>query len=273
MKISGTEVADNIKKDLRLRINILKEKGIKPKIAIITLGPSGAWEFYVRQKLKTAGELGIETAFIPMSESTEQAVLDQIEIINADPHIHGVIVQRPMPDYISKEKVINKISPEKDIDGFAPDSKYEVPVWLAAEKLILESLSKLGIEKKLQDITFVVIGKGETAGGPAIKGLKKLGVNPLTIDSKTKNPGQIIKKGDVVISCAGKKGIVNSKNIKKNAILIGVGTRGEEGKLKGDYEIEDIDQIAASFTPTPGGVGPVNLAYLFNNLVTAAEKA
>jgi methylenetetrahydrofolate dehydrogenase (NADP+)/methenyltetrahydrofolate cyclohydrolase len=182
-----------------------------------------------------------------------------------------MIVQRPLPDSINKQNVTNAIDSEKDIDGFAPESKYEVPVWLAAKKLTAESLWNLNINKNWRELKFVVVGKGETAGGPTIRGLRKLGVEPEIVDSKTQNPDEAIKKGDIVITCAGKPGIINSGNIKNGAILIGVGTRGEDGRLRGDYNEEEIKDIAASYTPTPGGVGPVNLSYLFQNLIDAAE--
>lgn len=272
MKISGKKVADTIKGELKLRINKLREKGITPKIAIITLGPEKSWEFYVRQKVKVAQELGIEAMLIPMAEAEEQTLLDKIGEINGDSGFHGVIVQRPMPDRIDKQLVTSAIAPEKDIDGFREDSMFEVPVWLAAKRLTEESLKELGIRSEWNKLNFVVIGKGETAGGPVIKGLKNLGAEAAIIDSKTENPSEIIKKADIVITCAGKQGIVNSGNIKKGAMLIGVGTRGEDGKLRGDYEESDIENIAGSYTPTPGGVGPVNLSYLFMNLIVATES-
>ncbi len=272
MRISGKTVADEIKEKLKIQIEELKSNGITPKLAIITLGPEGAWETYVRQKIKTAAELGIEAVFIPLADASEQMLLKKIEEINRDASFHGVIVQRPMPETISKQTVTDAISPEKDIDGFRSDSKFEVPVWLATKKLIEESFKQLDIDKPWKDFSFVVIGKGETAGGPAIKSLKKMGVSANVIDSKTENPEAILKRADIVITSAGKSNVVSAQNIKKGVILIGVGTHVEEGKLRGDYNQEEIEEIAGSYTPTPGGVGPVNLAYLFSNLIEAARN-
>ncbi len=273
MRISGKKVADEIKADLILRIEDLRKKNIKPKIAIITLGPEGAWETYVRQKLKVATELGIEAVFIPLGGADEKSLLKKIEEINQDKSFHGMIVQRPMPGVINKKTVTDAIAPEKDVDGFQENSKFEVPVWLATKRLIEVSLAELGTKKKWSEFNFVILGKGETAGAPAIKALKKLGAEPMVIDSKTRNPNDLIKNADIVITSVGKSRVINKSNIKPGVILIGVGTHvaNEDGKLHGDYEESEIENLAGSYTPTPGGVGPVNLSYLFQNLVEAAE--
>lgn len=272
MKISGREIAQEIREELKTKILKLAEQGIVPKIAIITLGPETSWEAYVRQKIKVAGELGIKAVLINLADADEEKLLRTISKIDLDPAYHGIIVQRPMPKNINRTKVINSISPGKDIDGFRPDSKFEVPVWLAVKKLIEQSLEETGSNKKMNELSFAVLGKGETAGEPVAQGLKKLGVEPQIIDSRTQNPDEILRNADVVISCVGKSRVVTFANIKKGVILIGVGTHGEDGGLRGDYIEEDIEQIAGSYTPTPGGVGPLNLSYLFSNLIQAAQN-
>ena len=273
MKISGRTVAQEIRAELRSKIQDLKSKNIVPKIAIITLRSEASWETYVRQKLKVAQELGIEAALIYLADASEQKLLNKIEEINQDASFHGIIVQRPMPASINKHAVTNAISPEKDVDGFGENSPFEVPVWLAVKRLIEQSLKEMDSNKNWDELNFVVLGKGETAGGPTIKGLKKLGASVQVIDSKTQNPGEIIKTADVVISSVGKSGAINTLNIKPGAILIGVGTHTEDSKLLGDYPNEEAEKIAGAYTPTPGGVGPVNLSYLFWNLVEAAQKS
>jgi methylenetetrahydrofolate dehydrogenase (NADP+)/methenyltetrahydrofolate cyclohydrolase len=270
MRIDGKKVAEEIRAGLKTKIAELKSRGVTPKLAIITLGDEGAWETYVRQKLRVAGELGIEAVLIPLKDASEKELLNKIEEINNDPTFHGMIVQRPMPSNIDKQTVTNAIAPEKDVDGFRDDSKFEVPVWLAVKKLLSES----GIMnyESWKNLNFVVIGKGETAGGPTIRGLKKIGVEPIMVDSKTENRSEILKNADVIITSVGKSGVVQAQDLKKGAILIGVGTHTEDGKLKGDYDESEIEQIASAFTPTPGGVGPVNLSYLFSNLIQAATN-
>ena len=123
----------------------------------------------------------------------------------------------------------------------------------------------------LNNLQFVVLGKGETAGGPIARGLAKMRIKPEIIDSQTQNRDEIIKNADVIISCVGKSGVILRDQIKPTSIIIGVGTHGEDGKLKGDFDQDQIEEAAKAYTPTPGGVGPVNLSFLFTNLVKAAE--
>lgn len=272
MKISGKEIAAEIREDLRSKIENLKSKDIVPKIAIITLGPESSWESYVRQKIKVAGELGIKAVHINLSENEQNRLFKTIEEINRDPLYHGLIVQRPLPEGIDRERVVNSIAAEKDVDGFRANSRFGVPVWLAVKNLIVRSLKEVGLNKKNDELKFAVLGKGETAGGPIARGIRKMGIEPQIIDSKTNNRDEILINADVIISCVGKSGVLGSENIKKGSILIGVGTHSEQGKLRGDYNEEEIEKVAGAYTPTPGGVGPVNLSFLFSNLITAAES-
>ncbi|MBI4091710.1 MAG: bifunctional 5,10-methylenetetrahydrofolate dehydrogenase/5,10-methenyltetrahydrofolate cyclohydrolase, partial [Candidatus Levybacteria bacterium] len=221
MKIDGRRIAEEIRNELKSYILQLKNQGIVPKIAIITLGPESSWETYVRQKIKVARELGIKTVtvLINLEDSDEEKLIRTIREIDKDPNYHGIIVQRPIPPNFNRERVVNSISPKKDVDGFRPDSKFEVPVWLAVKK-ILES--RIMNYESWRELNFVVLGKGETAGGPIIRGLKKMGLEPQIIDSRTTNPVTILKNADIIISCVGKIRVVSSKNIKKGVILIGV---------------------------------------------------
>ncbi len=267
MKIDGKIIAEQIRKDLNRRIGDLISHGITPKLAIITLGDESSWESYVSQKLKVAEELGIKAILINLADSDEETLLKTIQEIDTDPLYHGIIVQRPMPSLISREKVVEAISKSKDIDGFRSDSPFEVPVWLAVKRLLEEAK----VINNTKELEFVVIGKGETAGKPIVNGLIRLGINPTVIDTQTQNPAQIIKQADVIISAVGKSGVIAPENLKSGVVLIGVGTHGEDGKIRGDYRARDIESIAGFYTTTPGGVGPVNLSYLFDNLVRAAE--
>lgn len=269
MRIDGRKIAQQIRDELRTKIEELLKRGIIPKIAIITLGPENSWKSYVRQKIKVARELGIKAVLINLEKADEEKLIRTVHKIDKDPNYHGIIVQRPMPSHFNRERVVNSISPEKDVDGFHPDSKFEVPVWLAVRK-ILES--RIKNHESWRKLNFVVLGKGETAGGPIIRGLEKMGIEPQIIDSRTENRESILKNADVIISCVGKSGVVHAKNIKKGSILIGVGTHGEDLGLRGDYNEQEVEKIAAAYTPTPGGVGPVNLSHLFKNLIEAAKN-
>lgn len=269
MRIDGKQIAEEIRSELKTRVEKLKDKGITPKIAIITLGDESSWASYVKQKIKVADELGIIAVLLTLEDADEEKLLKTIHEVDSDPKYHGIIVQRPMPSNINRQKVIDAISSEKDIDGFGTESPFQVPVWLAVKRIIEQTLGT-----KMQNIhqNFVVLGKGETAGGPIVNGLKQLGFEPMLIDSKTQNPEAILQNADIIISAVGKSSVIKPENVKPDAILIGVGTHGEDGKLRGDYYDHEVEQKVKFYTPTPGGVGPVNLSFLFDNLVTAAEK-
>ncbi len=275
MEMSGRVIAEEILHDVRARIAKLTQKGVIPELAIVTVGGEEAWLSYVSQKLKTAERLGIKTTLIKLDGTSEQELLDTIQKLNDSKNIHGVIVQRPIPKQFDRKKVIEGISPVKDIDGFRDDSIYIVPVLLAIQRFIREAygvITASELEKVLINQRICIIGKGETAGGPAIEWLHSIRADYTIIDSKTKNPCQELNTAELIISASGRGGIIKPECLKKGVKLIGVGTHKEDGKLTGDYKIEEIKNIASVWTPTPGGVGPVNLAYLFQNLITACEK-
>jgi methylenetetrahydrofolate dehydrogenase (NADP+)/methenyltetrahydrofolate cyclohydrolase len=267
MRIDGERIAQSIRDELRTKIQKLAEQKIVPGLAIITLGPEESWEIYVKRKIKVAKDLGIKAVLINLEDANEDKLIRTVRDVDLDPAYHGIIVQRPIPFNFNRERVVNSISPEKDVDGFRADSKFEVPVWLAVKRI----LSIVNGQWSIVNSNIVVVGKGETAGAPIIHGLKNLGVEPLIIDSQTKNRDEILKNADIIISCVGKPNIIRANNIKQGVTLIGVGTHGEDGELRGDYNQKEIEKIAIAYTPTPGGVGPVNLSYLFKNLVQAAK--
>lgn len=279
MKVDGKLIAENIFQDLKVRIKKLAEKNIIPHLAVILVGENPASIAYVTLKQKKGEEIGAKVSIIKYETTvTNEELIKKVEELNKDSKVHAILIQRPLPDHIDVEKLELLTNPEKDIDGFHPDSPYTLPLPLAAVKILEEIFKESNAEKdnfidwlKLKNT--VVLGKGPTGGGPIIKLLNKLGTNPTIIDSKTENPSDLMKKADVIISSVGRENVVTPENIKNGVILIGVGIlRGEDGKLKGDYNQEKIKDIAGFYTSTPGGVGPVNVAQLMDNLITAAEK-
>lgn len=279
MRIDGRAIAKNIFDALTTRVKQLKRQGIIPNLAIILIGDNPASGTYVQQKILKASEIGAQTTVKNLKPNIPQSkVLKKIEHWNNDNNIHGIIVQRPLPKHINSDNIAQAINPKKDVDGFHPESKFEMPLSIAVLRIlehIFNSSKKSGhtLVNWLKEKSVVIIGKGEAGGKPIITKLNELRVKPIIIDSKTENPDVITKKADIIISAVGKPNIVRPEMIENNVILISVGLyKGVDGKLHGDYDEEGIKDIASFYTPTPGGVGPVNVACILENLISAAEN-
>lgn len=271
MVINGRAIAREILDELKIRVANLKGKGITPTLAIILIGNNPESEAYVEQKEIRAAKIGVDVKVFRLDKNVpESELIGTIERLNNDNNVHGIIVQRPVGG-VSSEVLNDAVNPNKDVDGFHPNSPFDPPIAQAVFK-ILESIK---VDLKNKRIT--IIGKGQTGGAPIIKALTKSGLYSLLniIDSKTKEDEkeQMLKNSDIIISAVGKPNVISSKDIKKGSILISIGlSMGEDRKLHGDYDESDIKNVASFYTPTPGGVGPVNVAMLLKNLVEAAEQ-
>lgn len=281
MKIDGKIIASEILEGLKLKIQKLD---ITPHLAIILIGDDPASVAYVRQKKIIGEQIGAKTTIYKLPSSTNaNSVFQLLNDLNHLTAIHGIIIQRPIPTVINREKLNKAINPKKDVDGFHPKSRFEMPIVLAVLEILKEvpvhlrggvapRLSASG-GARLEGENIVVIGKGETGGKPIIQMLRKKGIEPIVIDSKTKNPEKLTKKADIIISAAGRANVIKPDMIKKRAILISIGLhKGTDSKLHGDYDAERIKHKASFYTPTPGGVGPINVAMLLKNLLSACEN-
>ena len=294
MKVDGRQIADKVYKDLQTRVGELKKQNFIPQLTVILVGDNPASVSYVKQKQKWGEYIGAKITILnyPTSVSTEE-LINKITQLNADPTNHAILIQRPLPTQIDERQIIATVNPQKDIDGFHPNSPYTLPLPLAVVKILeychselapaeFDSVSESTLKKSeninsdflfwLKSQKTVILGKGPTGGGPILKYLNKLGINPTQIDSKTINI-ELLKNADIIISAVGKPNIITAEKIKKGAILIGVGIfRGKNGKLQGDYDEGSIEDTAGYYTPTPGGVGPVNVAMLMVNLLNSTIK-
>lgn len=264
MKIDGKALAQAILLDLTKQVTLLKTQGITPTMAVILVGDDPESLSYIRQKQKATEKIGGRFIFEQLPNTTRPKELAaRVEMYNRDPTVCALIVQRPLPPSIDLS-IHRCVKPDKDIDGFVKNSPFDVPIAMA----IFTILKHIGITIKNKKI--VIVGRGETAGKPIAVAFEKLQCATSIITSKTPNPIEIMKQADIIISCVGKRGIVTADAVKPGVILISVGiTRGEDGKLHGDYEEDDMKDIASFYTPTPGGVGPLNIASLMQNLVKA----
>ena len=277
MKVSGRDVAEAILKKLDKEIKIKK---LKPKLAIILAGNNPSSRIYVNNKIKTAKRIGIEANLFEFSEREQERCLQTIQRLNKNKSVHGIIVQYPVYDSWNFEKFEQSINPLKDVDGFLKDSPYSGATALAVWEM-LTAFSYLSGFSKTEDFlkgkNIVVLGKGKTAGGPAIKLLKEKRFKVVSVIRETKNPNQIIKSGDVVISATGVKNIVNKTNLKKGAYVIGVGLGREvvngRHKIYGDIKEDDVEKIAKLYCPTIGGIGPLTIVSLLKNVVESASRS
>lgn len=282
MIIEGKALAQQILEDLAERVHLLGEqRGIIPHMAVIRVGDDDATTSYIAQKEKMAKEIGAVVSIYKYPEAiTTKKLEESIEFLQEDPEINALILQLPLPSHIDIEHLLQKVQPEKDVDGFTTHTKYIVPLAAAVLKILEEAYVIVAAENLtnfymwLAKQRIVVIGKGKTGGEPIIRLLIKLGITPTVIDTKTEHPEQITKNADIIICAVGREGIINKAMLKKNVILLGIGmAKGEDGKFYGDYNPEEIKDIASVYTPIPGGVGPVNVAMLMTNLVKASELA
>lgn len=272
MKFDGRAFAQEIYDQLGVDISNLKDQGITPRLVVILVGQNPSSLSYIKQKVKWGASIGAEIVVNEFPNSIDQqTVLETIQELNNDSTTHGIIVQLPLPPHLDEKLLTQAVAREKDIDGFHIDSPYAVPVAQAVLS-ILEKIHPSDFMSWLGKQNIVVLGKGKTAGHPIIELLRKKGLSPIVIDHATPNPEQVTQEADIVISCVGKV-VLRKEIMKKDAILIGVGLHvKDDGKLQGDFIEEDIEEQASVYTPTPGGVGPVNVACLMQNLTAAAKS-
>ena len=277
MKINGKQIAQHILDSLKGQIKKLKKKNITPHLAIIIAGNDPASVAYVRQKELKAKAIGIKTIIYHLPDETPQInLIKTIQRFNNDNNVHGIIVQQPLPQNINTKAVAQFIDLKKDVDGFNSESKFEMPIVMAVSEILKEICSQRvtgPLTDWLKSKEIAIIGKGETGGKPVIAMLEKMKIPFALIDSKTKNPENLTKTADIIISAVGKTNIVKPQMIKKGVVLIGLGiSRGKNAKLMGDYDQNEVKNIASFYTPTPGGIGPINVAMLLKNLITAAKN-
>lgn len=277
VRIDGNKIADELLASLREQIKV---HNLHPHLEVILVGNDPGSLSFIKQKQRAAESIGATvnlTQFSPSVTKDEMATL--IHDFNSSLKVSGIIIQRPLPAETKiSASVITSIDPGKDVDGFVPHSRFEVPVAKAIIK-ILEKIFYTGFDTPQIDLInwlrsqrVVIIGKGETAGKPILHLFERLSIPVIVIDRSTMHPHELMKNASIIISCAGSAGLIAGKYLRDNSILIAVGLSRVDGSLVGDYDEEDIREKVSFYTPTPGGVGPVNVACLMENLVKASER-
>ncbi|MBQ5801154.1 MAG: bifunctional methylenetetrahydrofolate dehydrogenase/methenyltetrahydrofolate cyclohydrolase FolD [Clostridia bacterium] len=276
--MSGKEVSASTREKISAEVKEFKEKtGITPGLAVIIVGENEASKVYVRNKHKACAEVGMYSKVVELPENTpEGELLDLIRELNSDASIHGILVQLPLPKHIDEQKVINTISPKKDVDAFHPENvgkimlgEYDfLPCTPAG---VMEILDYYNIE--ISGKKCVIIGRSNIVGKPqALLLLEKNGTVTIC-HSRTKNLAEETKKADILVVAIGKPDFVTKDMVKEGAVVIDVGiNRMPDGKLHGDVAFDEVCPIAYAITPVPGGVGPMTITMLLKNTLTAAKK-
>ena len=266
--LDGKATSTKILLNLAEKINLLDKK---PKLAVIIVGENPASQTYVALKQKRAEAVGIESLVIPLSEDvTQDALLEHIDILNEDPTITAILVQLPLPEHIDTSRVLLRIAPHKDVDGFNPINAGLLAVGAVPSAY---PCTPLGIVTLLNEYKMnisgkhvVIVGRSNIVGKPLAHMLLEKNATVTICHSKTQNLTSYTKSADILISAVGKRHIINQDMVKPNAIVIDVGiSKTEDGKLAGDIDFENVSQIAGAITPNPGGVGPMTIAMLLMN--------
>ena len=274
--IDGKELAKKVRKELKKDVEALKAKGINPKLAVIMIGNDPGSTVYVRNKSKACEKVGIEFEEFLFDEKTEEAeLLDLIDKLNADDSIHGILLQCPVPKHIDVNKAFRRISPNKDVDGFNPINVGNLTI---GEDAFI-SCTPYGVVKMFEEYNIetegkraVILGRSNIVGKPMIQCMLNKNSTVTVCHSRTQNIGEVIKEADIVIAAIGKPNFVKADMVKDGAVVIDVGiNRLEDGTITGDVDYENVAPKASFITPVPGGVGPMTIAMLLNNVVKAAK--
>ncbi|MEI6549311.1 MAG: bifunctional methylenetetrahydrofolate dehydrogenase/methenyltetrahydrofolate cyclohydrolase FolD [Betaproteobacteria bacterium] len=276
-RIDGNALSQKLRADVTLRTSALKARGITPGLAVIVVGENPASQVYVRNKVKACHDSGLHSILEKHPSSlTEAALLERIDALNHDASIHGILVQLPLPEHIDAQKVIEAISPAKDVDGFHMASAGALMTgmpgfWPCTPYGCMKMLESIGYDLKGKHA--VVIGRSNIVGKPMALMLLQKNATVTICHSATQNLKAITLQADVIVAAVGKRNILTADMVKPGAVVLDVGmNRNEEGKLCGDVDFAGVEQVAGYITPVPGGVGPMTITMLLVNTLEAAER-
>ncbi len=272
--IDGKLISKQIKDELKEKVASLKEQGKEICLAVIQVGNDPASTVYVGNKKKACEYIGIKSlAYEIPEETTEEELLGIIDKLNKDDSVHGILVQLPVPKHINEEKIINAISPAKDVDGFHPASVGALSIGQkgfvsCTPAGVIQLLKRSNIEISGKEC--VVIGRSNIVGKPMSMLLLRENGTVTVCHSRTKDLKEVCKRADILVVAIGKPRMIDASYVKEGATVIDVGIhRDENNKLCGDVDYASVEPIAGAITPVPGGVGPMTIAMLMNNCVEA----
>lgn len=276
--IDGNALSQRLRAEITQRAAALRAKGITPGLAVILVGDNPASQVYVRNKVKACADCGLHSVLEQYQASlSERELLDRVAALNQDPAIHGILVQLPLPAHIDAQRVIEAISPDKDVDGFHVASAGALMVgqpgfWPCTPYGCMKMLESIHYE--LRGKHAVVIGRSNIVGKPMAMMLLHKHATVTICHSATPDLQAFTRQADVIVAAVGKRNILRADMVKPGAVVIDVGmNRNDEGKLCGDVDFEGVRQVAGWITPVPGGVGPMTITMLLVNTLEAAERS
>lgn len=275
--MDGKQLAKKIRAKLKIECDELKQKGINSKLDVVMVGDNPASKIYVKNKNKACDDVGIKyEEHLLDNKTTQKELIELIEKLNKDQTINGILLQSPIPDNLDINEAFKTISPEKDVDGFHP---------VNVGKLVLNqdtfvSCTPYGIMKIFEEYNIdlcgksvVILGRSNIVGKPLIHCCLNRNATVTTCHSKTKDLKEITKNADIIVAAIGKSNFVTADMVKENAIVIDVGiNRLDNGKITGDVDFEQLKDKVDFITPVPGGVGPMTIAMLVNNVIKATKR-
>ena len=275
--IDGKALAAKMQAELKVKVDKLKEADNVPGLAVILVGEDPASQIYVRNKARQATAIGLNSSVVRLPETvSEQELLDLIEQYNQSEQWHGILVQLPLPEHISEEKVLLAIDPEKDVDGFHPMNMGRLwsgnPLMIPSTPAgIMEMFREYDVE--LSGKRAVVIGRSNIVGKPMAQLLMTADATVTIAHSKTENLRELTKEADILVVAIGRDRMIKAEDVKEGAVVIDVGmNRDEDGKLHGDVDFDEVKDVASLITPVPGGVGPMTITMLMEQTVRAASR-
>jgi len=276
--IDGNALAKTIRAEVAGRTAALKASGVNPALSIILVGEDPASQVYTKHKVNDSTETGLQATLERYpADMSEADLLARIRALNSDPKVHGILVQLPLPKHMDSQKVIETISPAKDVDGFHVASAGALMTgapgfWPCTPFGCMKMLESIGCD--LRGKHAVVIGRSNIVGKPMAMMLLAKSATVTICHSATQDLGAITRQADVIVAAVGKRNLVTADMVKPGAIVIDVGmNRKEDGKLAGDVDFDGVKEVAGWITPVPGGVGPMTRAMLLVNTLEAAERA
>lgn len=287
MIIPCKQIAETLEKELKKEVGAIKKKKKQIKLVVFLIGNSPEQVSFVKIKSKLAKSLGIGFEFVHLKFTpTFEGLVRHIKEKSNDPETSGIIIQQPLPSMLSTDSVYDFIAIDKEIEGHRRKTEFHSPLGLAVltilkylyvspkvDKKLFIDMNKdiIALKKALKHKKIVLIGRGMTGGKPVGKTLTDAKINFVSTNSQTMNTEEYYREADIIITAVGKE-VLNPTVLKPGVVLINIGVRKEGAKLKGDYNEKDISGIAQFYTPTPGGIGPLDVLYLYKNLIDAVHK-